>query len=130
MQNILLIAAGGAIGASLRFFSGVLLQKLTNKSEVLTGTVFANLAGCLFAGFILGLISDTAAETTPWYLFFSVGLVGSLSTFSTFILELLNLINKKSFLRLAAYLFLQIIVALAATLSGLAAHKLLFGGFT
>ncbi len=129
MQNIFLIAAGGATGASLRFFSGVLLQKLTDKSDVLTGTVFANLAGCFFAGFILGLTLDAAAENTPRYLFFSVGLLGSLSTFSTFILELLNLINKKSYLQLGVYLFLQIIAALAATFSGLMAQKLLFGSF-
>lgn len=127
MQNLLLIAFGGAIGASIRFFSGVFAQKLTGKNDVLTGTIYSNLAACLLAGFILGLISNSAIENTPGYLFFSVGLLGSLSTFSTFIIELLTLINKKTYLKASVYLFLQLIVALLFTISGLFIYKLFIG---
>jgi CrcB protein len=129
MQNLLLIAAGGAIGASLRFLAGVLAQKLTGKSNVLTGTVFANVAGCLFSGFVLGLAFDAAIVNTPEFLFFSVGLLGSLSTFSTFILELLLLAKNKTYSQLAAYLFLQLIVVLMFTAAGLLVYKLLVGSF-
>jgi CrcB protein len=123
MQILFLIAAGGAIGASLRFFAGLAAQKLTGHSTVITGTVFANLAGCFFAGIIIGWMSEYAVESTSGYLFFSVGLLGSLSTFSTFILELLSLSSKKDYPKIAAYLFLQIVVALLFTAFGLFLYK-------
>jgi len=119
MGILLLIATGGAIGASLRFLTGLIAQKLTGHSKVITGTVFANLSGCFFAGIILGWMSEYAVESTSGYLFFSVGLLGSVSTFSTFILELLSLSKEKVFTKIAAYLFLQIVAALLFTAFGL-----------
>ena len=64
-------------------------------------------------------MSEYAVEFTSGYLFFSVGLLGSVSTFSTFILELLMLSKDKVFTKIAAYLFLQIVAALLFTAFGL-----------
>jgi len=116
MKILFLIASGSAIGASLRFLTGLIAQKLTGHSKVITGTVFANLSGCFFAGIILGWMSEYAVEFTSGYLFFSVGLLGSVSTF---ILELLSLSKDKVFTKIAAYLFLQIVAALLFTAFGL-----------
>src|SRR6056297_1580400 len=116
MQNIFLIAVGGAIGASLRYLSGLIALKLFGKNNIITGTVFANLAGCFCAGFILAMTMNLSA--TPEYLFFYVGLIGSLSTFSTFILEFVTLLNSKSYSRVAAYLFVQLAGVLLVTFLG------------
>lgn len=130
MQNILLIAAGGAVGASLRYLAGLMSMKLFGKNNILTGTVFANIAGCFCAGLILAMIFETDdIMNSPAYLFFSIGLIGSLSTFSTFILELVALLNEKSYSQLTAYLFLQLFVVFTATMSGFFIYKELFGGF-
>jgi CrcB protein len=127
MPQIFLIAIGGAIGASLRYLAGLLAQKLPGKNNIITGTVFANLAGSLCAGFILGMTISTPFGNSPGHLFFSVGLIGSLSTFSTFILELLMLAGKKSYAQFAAYLFVQIAGVLITTYSGFWIYNLLFG---
>jgi len=127
MQNIFLIAVGGAIGASLRYLSGLIALKLFGKNNIITGTVFANLAGCFCAGFILAMTMNLSTENSYGYLFFSVGVIGSLSTFSTFILELLMLAEKKSYAQLAAYLIVQITGVLITTYSGFWIYKLLSG---
>lgn len=129
MQNIFLIAVGGAIGASLRYLSGLIALKLFGKNNIITGTVFANLAGCFCAGFILAMTINISPGNSSGYLFFSVGMIGSLSTFSTFILELLTLANTKSYTQLSAYLFLQIAAVLFITLSGFWIYNYLFGSY-
>lgn len=129
MQNIFLIAVGGAIGASLRYLSGLIALKLFGKNNIITGTVFANLAGCFCAGFILAMTINLTTGNSSGYLFFSVGMIGSLSTFSTFILELLTLANKKSYSQLSAYLFLQIVAVLFVTFSGFWSYNHLFGSY-
>lgn len=128
MLHIFLIAIGGAIGASLRYLAGLLALKLLGKNNIITGTVFANLAGSLCAGFILGMTISTPFGNSPGHLFFSVGLIGSLSTFSTFVLELLILAKEKSYAQLTAYLFVQISGVLFTTYSGFWLYKILFGG--
>ncbi|MCC5940927.1 MAG: CrcB family protein [Balneolaceae bacterium] len=117
MINLLLITLGGAIGASLRFLSGIAASKLFGKNDVLTGTVFANIAGCLFAGTLLGLVSVEQLLNQTSILFLTVGILGSLTTFSTFILEAYQ-IGRESTPRLLIYLFLQLVVALLATITG------------
>jgi CrcB protein len=126
MQNILFIAAGGAIGASLRYLTGLIVLKLLGKNSVLTGTVFANMAGSFPAGFILALTAGTNFAGSPGYFFFSVGLIGSLTTFSTFILELITLLKNRSYSRAAAYLFVQIVGVLLITFLGFLVYNLLF----
>jgi len=127
MQNIFLIAAGGAIGASLRYLSGLIALKLFGKNNIITRNVFAKIEGCFCAGFILAMTMNLSTENSYGYLFFSVGVIGSLSTFSTFILELLMLAEKKSYAQLAAYLIVQITGVLITTYSGFWIYKLLFG---
>ncbi|TVR14893.1 MAG: fluoride efflux transporter CrcB [Balneolaceae bacterium] len=117
MINLLLIALGGAIGASLRFLTGKAAIKLFGMHEVLTGTVFANIAGCLFAGTLLGLVSVEQLLNQTSILFLTIGILGSLTTFSTFILEAYQ-IGKASAPKLLTYLFLQLFVALLATVAG------------
>lgn len=117
MINLLLIALGGAIGASLRFLTGKAAIKLFGKHDVFTGTVFANIAGCLFAGTLLGLVSVEQLLNQTSILFLTIGILGSFTTFSTFILEAYQ-IGKESAPKLVTYLFLQLFVALLAAVAG------------
>jgi len=128
MQNILLIAAGGAIGASLRYVLGLMALKLFGKNSILTGTVFANLAGCFCAGFVLAMTVETDfIMNSPGYLFFSTGIIGSLSTFSTFVFELVTLVKKRSYTQLAVYFTVQILIVLLFTLFGFIVYERIFG---
>jgi len=126
MNQILIIALGGSIGASFRFLTGFLAVKLFGKSEVMTGTVLANIIGCLLAGILLGLVSAELLLTQSEILFLTIGLLGSYTTFSTFALEAYQ-IGKQSVLKLFVYLFLQLVVAFLATISGYGFIQLISG---
>ena len=117
MINLLFIALGGAIGASMRFLTGLLAIRLFGKSEVLTGTVLANVIGCLFAGILLGLVSVEQLLKQTSILFLTIGILGAYTTFSTFVLEA-YLLGKTSIPKSLTYLFLQLILAFIATMAG------------
>ena len=117
MTHLLLVAIGGAVGATLRYLTGLITIRLFRKSKVLTGTVIANSLGCLTAGMILGVVTANGQLNEEIILFLTVGILGSYTTFSTFSLELSRLINE-SWSKLAAYLFIQVIFAILLCVAG------------
>lgn len=126
MTQIFLIALGGALGAALRFLTGFLAVKIFGKSDVITGTVLANITGCLLAGMLLGIVSVEMLLNQTSVVFLSIGVLGSFTTFSTFALETF-LIGKKSSKELIFYLFLQLAAAFLAVVSGYEFIQLLPG---
>ena len=88
MHTLLLIAAGGAIGAVLRFLMSEMTMKITG--YFLWGTILVNLTGCLFIGLMWGLFTALDLGNNV-RLFVFIGLLGSFTTFSTFALENFNL---------------------------------------
>ena len=92
----IIVSAGALIGANTRVkLLSILLRKYKNNNYI--GLLLLNLC----ATFLLGLfLSISAQEEVQGYLtyiklFFTVGFLGSLSTFSTFIFDLLNLVKKR-----------------------------------
>lgn len=81
-MKLLLIAAGGFIGAGCRLF---LSQRLNKDARLPIGTLLANFIGCLLLGFLAG-----KAASGNLYAFFGIGFTGALTTFSTFMLELVK----------------------------------------
>ncbi len=126
MNSFLLVGLGGAVGAVLRYFIGLITGKLTGGSNVVTGTVVANITGCFLGGFALGLFS-AANYSESAELFITIGILGAFTTFSTFTLEVVNLLDE-SFKRLITYLFLQLFVALGFVAVGFAAASYWMGG--
>ncbi|TVQ02818.1 MAG: fluoride efflux transporter CrcB [Balneolaceae bacterium] len=118
MTELLAVAIGGAIGAVLRYLSGIILIRIMSRSDVINGTVFSNLLGCFLAGMALAWIANTAILSPEITLFLTVGILGSLTTFSTFALETYQLIGKETKPQLAAYLSLQLIAAFLLTAAG------------
>ena len=127
MTEVFLVALGGAIGAVLRYTTGLITLRIVGNSRVMTGTVVANSVGCLLAGMLLGW--STAADYSGGgiVLFLTVGILGSYTTFSTFSLELSRLI-KESWSKLLSYLFLQLVVAISLCAAGYAVTLWLMGG--
>ena len=116
LKDVLLITFGAVIGANTRFIIFYKLEKiyLINNHIILVINTFSS--------FLLGLflsISSQIDSFTYTYqsgLFFSIGLLGSLSTFSTFVYDLFNLaLKSKCFeaLKLFAFSFSLGIIALA-----------------
>lgn len=83
------MALGGALGATLRYGSGLVIVRLAGGTFPL-GTLFVNVVGSLLMGAIAGHFvlrggSDTAR------LFLMTGLLGGFTTFSAFSLETIQL---------------------------------------
>ena len=81
LSSILIVAAGGAVGAVLRYGVSGISRNLLGESFPY-GTLLVNVIGCLVLG-ILGGYGITKLPSTA-QLFVITGLLGSLTTFSTF----------------------------------------------
>jgi len=126
MTEILLVGLGGAIGAVLRYLTGLAALKLFYGSSVYTGTLFANVTGCFLAGMLLSFfsLSETAPESV--ILFLTVGILGSYTTFSTFALESGKLLTGPVS-DLLLYLLWQIAAAFGALIAGYELIRLVWG---
>lgn len=87
-QQLLLVAAGGAVGAGLRFAIGsVLLRWFGNALP--WGTLLVNVVGAFFAGALLVWLQGKGEAAVWLRALLVVGLLGGLTTFSSLMVELL-----------------------------------------
>ena len=94
MNQILLVAIGGAIGSVARFkLSGWVLHATPNW-RFPVGTLAVNLAGCLIAGLLAGMAVKQDVFTPETRLLLFTGLLGGFTTFSAFGLETLLLFKR------------------------------------
>lgn len=82
--NLLLVAAGGALGAAARYL-------VTDPTVIPTvwrfpATLSVNLIGCLLIGVVWGLVKSVGVPREI-YLFVVTGMLGGFTTFSTFALD-------------------------------------------
>lgn len=95
-MHILAVAIGGAIGASLRWFLGLLLNPLFPTLPI--GTLVSNLLGGYLIGLMVGLIQAIPTLSEIIRLGVITGFLGGLTTFSTFSAETVHLLSTKSYL--------------------------------
>lgn len=112
MLNLLVVAAGGALGAVGRYML-TLLTAAWGLHPV-AGTLAANVAGSLLIGLVAG-----SAEGR-WTLFLAVGLCGGFTTFSTFSVQVLDLLQSGNYLAAALYASGSVGLCVAGTLAGFA----------
>ena len=103
--DILLVAFGAVFGANIRFLIYKKFQKLDINKYF--SIVIINSLASFFLGFFLSILPRISYYHFSYQLtlFFSIGLLGSLSTFSTFVYDLFEIFFKLSFFR-ALKLFL------------------------
>lgn len=118
LLGIVYVAAGGVSGAVLRYITGLFAFRIVGQSDLFNGTVISNILASFAAGFLLPLIFTTFQGETPFILFFSIGFLGSWSTFSSFALESLLLIREEKYDKLIRYLAIQIGVVFMAVIAG------------
>ncbi|MEH7109871.1 MULTISPECIES: fluoride efflux transporter FluC [Bacillaceae] len=85
MNNIMMVAIGGFLGAIARFTLSKTVQVLL-KSRFPIGTLSVNVVGAFLLGVLVG--TDVKGQ---WYSLFGVGFMGAFTTFSTLKLELVQL---------------------------------------
>lgn len=112
MLRLLLIGAGGFIGAVLRYLLSGYLQRLTRNDLFPFGTLGVNVIGCLAIGFLSYLAEARGAFTPESRALVFIGVLGGFTTFSTFSNETFNLLRGgeglSALLNLAAHILLGI----------------------
>lgn len=116
----LLVAAGGALGAMLRFALTVLVPTVTTPTlvELPWATLWVNLLGCLGLGLLNGVLEVRAAR--PWlHPLLGTGLCGGFTTFATVVLEGSAMIGADFPVLAMTYTALTIAVCLSGIVLGL-----------
>ncbi len=121
MYNILLVMAGGAIGAGLRYQAGRASQHLLGVTSWPWGTFIVNIVGGLCMGLLVGLLASRSDE--PIRLFVAVGILGGFTTFSAFSLETLLMIERGDWFMAISYALLSVIVSIGALALGLTSMR-------
>ena len=116
--NLLLVAAGGALGSALRYLTGLAAVRVLGQ-EFPYGTAIVNLGGSLLMGVGAALLLGRVPHAERLPLFFLVGLCGGYTTFSSYALDGYRLLAEGRHVVAGLYLFGSPVLALAAFLTGL-----------
>ena len=119
MINLLIVAAGGALGAAGRYAVGL----LPVKTDFPLLTLLVNAAGAVIIGFLSGLFAR-GGLTDRRLLFWKTGVCGGFTTFSAFSLEAVQLFEKGRHLAGSLYILLSLLLCLAGVLAGQALSRL------
>ena len=88
--SYLLVAAGGALGATARFLLTDLVHRVTTPFFP-WGTFIVNVSGCFVFGLVAGLGDARGVVTPNVRAFVLVGILGGYTTFSSFTFETMSL---------------------------------------
>lgn len=115
--NIMLVACGGAFGATLRYLIGLGMISLFGKGFPFA-TLAVNVLGSLIMGTIFQLIQQETITSSPWWPLIGVGFLGALTTFSTFSMDNLLLIQEGELLKAMLNVALNVVVCILAAYIG------------
>lgn len=114
----LLVAAGGAVGATARYVLGGAVQRAAGIPFPL-GTLVVNVLGCLCIGALTAVAERGAGLSTEARLFLIVGILGGFTTFSTFGFETVSLLRAGAPGYAAAGVVAQLCLGVAGLYAGL-----------
>lgn len=126
MTNILLIAAGGALGSVSRHLAGQFFLR-TIGPDWPYGTFVVNvLGGLIMGGFIGWLAQAGRADANELRAFFAVGLLGGFTTFSAFSLDVVVMIERRAYGDAVFYVAASVILSVLALFVGLMMARRIF----
>jgi len=123
LTNLFLVAAGGALGASLRYLTSFFFKYFFYYSFI--GTLVTNVLGSFLIGLFIYLVQNKSLSQDLIRYFFIVGVLGSYTTFSAFSFEAIELLSSNKLILSFIYIFLSLVLCLIAAYVGLNINKIL-----
>ena len=118
------VAAGGAIGSSLRYVVNVAAGRLFGIAFP-WGTLIVNILGCAVMGALATTLALKGGQRFAPFLL--TGILGGFTTFSAFSLDAMNLWERGQGQAAIAYVGASVILSLLAVLAGAALAKGVLG---
>ena len=115
-MTTLQVALGGAIGAILRFLTGIGILRLVGPGFPLT-VLGVNVLGSFFMG--LFVVFATQRGVTQLNPFVLTGLLGGFTTFSAFSLEAVHLFERGAMGQALAYVAMSVVLSIGGLILGL-----------
>lgn len=124
LSTISLVALGGAIGASLRFLTGIGMLRLFGQDGFPLPILTVN----VFGSFLMGMFVVVAANRglTHYAPFVMTGLLGGFTTFSAFSLETMTLIERGQVGSAMLYVALSVALSVGGLALGLFLARSMF----
>jgi CrcB protein len=124
LTTLSLVALGGAIGAALRYLTGVGLLRLIGQSEFPLAILTVNILG----SFLMGAFVVAAAQRGLTHLspFVMTGILGGFTTFSAFSLETMTLIERGQTGSAMLYVALSVALSVGGLALGLFLARSIF----
>ena len=113
IQNILLVALGGAVGSVCRY-----LLSCMNSTSYPLGTFAVNILGSLVIGLLVGFVNK-GSLSPEMKLLLVTGFCGGFTTFSTFANESFGMMKAGDVLLSALYIGASVVVGVLAVWVGL-----------
>ena len=121
MINFFWVAAGGALGASLRFISSSFFNLFYPNLPI--GTFFVNVLGSFIIGLLINTLEMRSSSEIFIKYFLIIGVLGSYTTFSAFSYEVIELYNNKKFLLSIIYILASVFSCIVAAYAGYSINK-------
>ena len=122
MNQIIAIAAGGALGALLRFWMSNGIYALMGR-DFPYGTLLVNILGSLIMGLLFVLLVERSATAPEWRALLMIGLLGSFTTFATFSMETLSLLEGGEIAKALLNIILSVSLCMLAVWGGVLAGR-------
>ncbi|MBV7380556.1 fluoride efflux transporter CrcB [Maritimibacter dapengensis] len=122
VQTLLTVAAGGAIGASLRYLTNIGATRAFGHGFP-TGTMIVNVFGSFLMGVLFVVIAKKGGHGLAPFLM--TGVLGGFTTFSAFSLDALTLFERGQTGSAAVYIALSVGLSLLAIVGGVVAARVL-----
>src|SRR3990167_8347664 len=118
-KEIIVVAAGGAIGSVARLLLSRTVQTLLPYENLPWGIICVNVMGCFFIGVLYSLFQCHFFESPVWRVGLIVGVLGGFTTFSSFSLDTVVFLQKGLMFAAFSNVMINLVYCLSATIVGI-----------
>ena len=119
MSHILIVALGGAVGATLRHLVNLATLRMFGPGFP-WGTLTVNIVGSFAMGLFIELLMRRLGGSQELRLLIATGVLGGFTTFSAFSLDFAVMWERGALLNASIYAVTSVVLSIAALFAGLA----------